>query len=384
MLRYLSDVGFKFGKDDYEDGLMELFGGLLGESGREIEWGDRRFLYIYADKDVEFWFPIDSDGSIDPTSFEMHYNTNRWIDLSGPEWVKTDESGIGGILCLWDYNAIYPMNICVPNAFCVAELTEEKYYKCQIACFAESIEIYKSEEEFSSNFGNLNMQAFIPLGQFATEEQSSHAHICGIVKEVQKKTNSVTGNDYYHLLIDTHYNDFDVFVDEELVDSIEIGDIVSVIAFMTGKIRPAYEGIELANKERIGAEKKELKTLDDLYCILTKAWCRETAYPKCQLDWDGRDPSYGQSDVTAMLVYTMFGGTIHKVSVNGELHYFNRIDDVYVDLTREHFDLCNIPFMYEPNLIYSRQNRGRLDGLGKRFELLIKRVTDLMKNKKMK
>ena len=50
-----------------------------------------------------------------------------------------------------------------------------------------------------------------------------------------------------------------------------------------------------------------IATLGDLYQILRKAWCKETAYPFGQAEWGGNtDPSYRQCATTTMLVYDMF------------------------------------------------------------------------------
>ena len=79
-----------------------------------------------------------------------------------------------------------------------------------------------------------------------------------------------------------------------------------------------------------------ITSLLELFAVLEKCWCKETAYPSCQAEWVPNDPSYGQCAITATLVHDMFGGTIHKIKVNGGgTHYFNKINGQYVDLTRE-------------------------------------------------
>ena len=80
----------------------------------------------------------------------------------------------------------------------------------------------------------------------------------------------------------------------------------------------SFFGIEYSDiqRNRISSNTK-IKTLGDLYEILRICWCKETAYPSCQSDWVKDDPSYGQCAITAMLVYDMFGGTIHRIRVSG-------------------------------------------------------------------
>jgi len=67
----------------------------------------------------------------------------------------------------------------------------------------------------------------------------------------------------------------------------------------------------------------------------------------------------------------MFGGTIHKIKVNGGgTYYFNKIDGHYIDLTRDQLDLYNIPVRYEPNQEIAREYCGKNADTLKRFNLL--------------
>ena len=76
-----------------------------------------------------------------------------------------------------------------------------------------------------------------------------------------------------------------------------------------------------------------------------------------------------------MIVHDYFGGTIHRIRVEGGgTHYFNRIDGRYVDLTREQFDLYNIPLNYEPNETMPVQYCGKNPDTRKQYNLLKSKV----------
>ena len=61
-----------------------------------------------------------------------------------------------------------------------------------------------------------------------------------------------------------------------------------------------------------------ISTIDQLFNVLLNVWCKETAYPSCQKDYDyDNDPTYGQCAITASLVYDLFDGTIYKLKVDG-------------------------------------------------------------------
>lgn len=122
-----------------------------------------------------------------------------------------------------------------------------------------------------------------------------------------------------------------------------------------------------------------IDTLGKLFAVLECCWCRETAYPSCQSDWVPNDPSYGQCAVTSMIVHDLFGGTIHKIRVEGGgTHYFNKINGEYVDLTREQFDLYDIPVEYEPNAEVPREYCGINKDTLERFSLLQKKIMEFL------
>lgn len=150
--------------------------------------------------------------------------------------------------------------------------------------------------------------------------------------------------------------------------------------FFTESGRPIYyHGEECKNIEAINLIFAGVRTLDDLFEVLLKSWCRETAYPSCQKDYVyENDPTYGQCAITATLVHDIFGGTIHKIRVTGGgTHYFNVIDDHYIDLTSDQFDLYEIPLSYENNEVVPREYCGKNPDTLKRYNLLVKRIESI-------
>lgn len=141
-----------------------------------------------------------------------------------------------------------------------------------------------------------------------------------------------------------------------------------------------YYGEEYSQLKRLKPGNPKLETLDDLFDILRVSWSKETAHPSCQAEWVPNDPSYGQCAITAMLVYDMFGGSIHRIRVDGGgTHYFNKIDGHYIDLTVDQFDLYNIPVQYEPNEEMDRKYCGKNADTQKRFDLLLNHITEKIK-----
>ena len=80
----------------------------------------------------------------------------------------------------------------------------------------------------------------------------------------------------------------------------------------------------------------------------------------------------------------MFGGTIHKVKIDGGgTHYFNMIKDHYIDLTCDQFDLYDIPLEYDCNETIPREYCGKNLNTLKRYQLLVHLISEwLAVNKK--
>jgi len=79
---------------------------------------------------------------------------------------------------------------------------------------------------------------------------------------------------------------------------------------------------------------------DQLRRILYQTWSARTSSDPEK--WTPENPSWGQCAVTACIVQNYFGGSIvwaNATLSNGEKisHYFNRIADKEIDLTREQF-----------------------------------------------
>ena len=71
-------------------------------------------------------------------------------------------------------------------------------------------------------------------------------------------------------------------------------------------------------------------------------------------------------------MHDLFGGTIHKIRVDGGgTHYFNKINNHYIDLTSDQFELYDIPIEYEPNEEVPREYCGKNSDTLKRFNLMV-------------
>ncbi|MEM7323822.1 MAG: hypothetical protein AAF531_12110 [Actinomycetota bacterium] len=97
---------------------------------------------------------------------------------------------------------------------------------------------------------------------------------------------------------------------------------------------------------------------------VNRSWARETAaVPEL---WDRRIPSRGHCDVSSFVAWEHLGGElvlgeVHRHGTFQEHHYWNRIDGVDLDLTRDQFrngeTITEREVLSEPFL---RANHGRM------------------------
>jgi hypothetical protein len=71
-----------------------------------------------------------------------------------------------------------------------------------------------------------------------------------------------------------------------------------------------------------------------LFAAVRRAWAADTSFDS---RWTSKCPAAGQCAVTALVIQDYLGGQLLRAEVEGISHYWNRIKDTDVDLTREQF-----------------------------------------------
>lgn len=66
---------------------------------------------------------------------------------------------------------------------------------------------------------------------------------------------------------------------------------------------------------------------------LRQAWSLETAS-----QWTMDNPAAGQCNVTALLIYELFGGDLLKTPLPAGDHFYNRVEGRRYDFTASQFD----------------------------------------------
>jgi hypothetical protein len=67
--------------------------------------------------------------------------------------------------------------------------------------------------------------------------------------------------------------------------------------------------------------------------VLRRCWSHESS-----AQWTPDNPARGQCCVTALVIQDLFGGEIQKTLVDGQRHFYNRIDGSLYDFSADQFD----------------------------------------------
>ena len=140
----------------------------------------------------------------------------------------------------------------------------------------------------------------------------------------------------------------------------------------------SFYGAKHLSTVRLRPENKPIKTLGELFLVLLSCWSKETADPTQNEEWNRANVTVGQSDVSSVLVFDMFGGSIHKTEVNERPHYFNKVNGNVIDITREQYEIAKIPVSYEENEEISRSDLAADEKRVERYQLLLKRISEYL------
>ncbi len=141
----------------------------------------------------------------------------------------------------------------------------------------------------------------------------------------------------------------------------------------------SFYGAKHLSTLRLQPNGKSVKTLGEIFRVLLSCWSKDTADGRYNESFTRANPSVAQDDVTAMLICDMFGGSIHKVEVDGRAHYFNKINGNYIDFTREQFENTRTPVCYEPNETVERKSFEENEDQKRRYQLLLSRISEYLK-----
>lgn len=273
MVRHCVGVGFN---EDFEsEHSIQILRDNI-KNAKKITIGDVHFFVVRIDEHIQIWYKTEIvEETILINTCTVHYDTEKTQKIINPEWVYEDED-IAILQVAFEEDS-YHLNVEIIDKRIGEEIDCNREYYCQIVCFAEEVELFKTEKAFREQHGKMGTQSVIPTGTFSLngedEVQTAHIWINGIVRKADRKVNSYTGKGYYHLVVESYGAEFDILVAEDLLDvQVEVNDLISAVCWLSGRVGNEVKGNGYYNyvtSESMTAEdfieliEKPMKSLQD-------------------------------------------------------------------------------------------------------------------------
>jgi hypothetical protein len=249
----LSDIGFPTKSNEELNDLVERW----LRDVTEIRCPKGTYLTFSDPSGAQIYLQMDTSGEF--TGLNPYYagSSRRRVYITG--LIERDSSPLDGGLHAWanaekEDEGDYPFVFDVPDIF-TAPTDFPKVAEIQLNAFATNdLEMFETEDAFfaaQAGEPKFAAQSFIPIGLFRENDgipPQAHGRFAGQVKDFARKTNHLTGTDFYWFLVETLGGEIDVVSDPNYV-KIEprTGAILSGSFWLTGRIRPSAENIQTEN-----------------------------------------------------------------------------------------------------------------------------------------
>lgn len=365
MASHFSDFGFEVTESNYHEFLDSIIH--KNNYVKRVNYNKRSYVVSVFNNTNEIWLPLVNEELLSEPALHISGASPLIVDncirLKGNEYNSLDSIEA----------RLFPLIIDNPTAAFNSKFIKNAKYIAQIGALPHQIEIYKTIEDFHKKNPKLNDRSFIPAGAFPKNPQAIGI-ISGYIRNLKLVKNPISGKEFYSFIIDTIEFEAACSADKSLFNiEPKNGYIVFGEFWMTGKLFKAFEGHQFGNLKRIDNKKdSKIKTINDLFEYLMKAYSKDTAHLACQSSWVKSDPTYGQCAIVSMIVNKMFGGDIRKLKFeDGNTHYFNFINGHTYDLTSMQFDLYNIELDYSKFIKVDASYCGKNQNTMERYNKLV-------------
>lgn len=111
-----------------------------------------------------------------------------------------------------------------------------------------------------------------------------------------------------------------------------------------------FYGWESAAVSPVNEVYQDIRSVQQLYEILSEIWCADTCAPRLRPEWSKENKTLGQCSITAFLAQDIFGGKVYGIlRPDGNYHCYNVVGDCCFDLTSEQFGEEAKELVYENN-----------------------------------
>jgi hypothetical protein len=244
----LFNIGFRV-KGQQE--LLQLVEKVLAR-GQAIAVKKGRYVSYSDPSGAEIWLQLDEKNYL--TGLNPHFKgkSRRQVGISVavPREKPTLDFALHGWADPMDEtnpeNGAYPFVFDLPDGGKYQGLVFPQIVDVQLTAFAHEMEYYPSEEAFNeSQEGEMKWasMSFVPTGLFKAGQAAEPAQpeaiglLTGLVREVQKKQNQMTGEEFYWFWVETLGGEVDVVADLGYLHELpKAGGVVQGQFWLSGRI----------------------------------------------------------------------------------------------------------------------------------------------------
>ncbi len=211
--------------------------------GQYLRWSSR--------SGAELWLQLDDNNELVGMAPHFSGESVVRVKITG-SIARPDDSALDGAWHAWadpggelGDDGCYPFVFDAPDAKLHDDLDLPTLTAAQIVAFAHEVSVFATPEEFSASQGEgrrFASRSFIPTGLFSSPEESNgpplaHAIFTGQIVKSERRTNDLTEDAFYWVLVDTLGGVYDVVIDPALLDATPtIGGILSGSFWLSGRI----------------------------------------------------------------------------------------------------------------------------------------------------
>lgn len=247
----LSDIGFPVsGDEDINEMIISVM-----KDAQELPCPGGFYLRFSDESGAQMFLQGNKDQEL--IGFNPHFDGKSRRKVGLTQAIERDSSPLDGGFHAWanpenddfESSGEYPFIFDAPDYRTVGHIDFPGVCEIQLTAFASNdFQIFESEEDYFASQESevrLSAKSFVPGGLFSFGEDEDFdinvvrpiAMFTGEIKEFEIKTNSLTGEKFYHFLVETLGGEIDVVADIKLIpETPKIGGIVNGQFWLSGRL----------------------------------------------------------------------------------------------------------------------------------------------------
>jgi len=225
----LSNIGFNIDTEEEFASLIEK--SFETASQIEVPWGF--YIHFIDSSGAELWSQLNLDGEFIGFHPHFHGMSRRVVALT--RQIEGEDSELDGMFHAWANPAEatepesgdYPFVFNVPDMKVLDEMDYPENVEIQLTAFAMDLEFYPNEDDYYGSQDEelqFAVESFMPIGLFDEDENGENpepfAVFSGVVQQSEIRTNEMTGEKFYWMLVDTLGGEVDVVASPDLCETL--------------------------------------------------------------------------------------------------------------------------------------------------------------------